>query len=136
MTGQSASIPWDELIWDAEPFRVTFAVESRGCTVATVVGEIDACTLADLRAAFRERPGDESGALVVDLSRVSFCSAAGLRLLLELLDQAILAGAPFALVFGSGAVRRPLEVLGFADRFPSYPDRATAVAAVCPHLSR
>ncbi|OAP20893.1 hypothetical protein A4R44_08338 [Amycolatopsis sp. M39] len=51
-------------------------------------------------------------AVIADLSRVDFCSAQSLRVLLEASAEAHAAGVPCAVVSDQRALQRPVTVLG------------------------
>lgn len=71
-------------------------------------GEIDVATADELASAVRRLwPADE---VVVDLSRVSFIDAAGVRALLRLRRHAEQQGIGFRIARPSAPVRRVLEV--------------------------
>src|SRR5690348_15349555 len=88
-------MPTDELI--------TTSVEYRrgGVAVLVVSGEIDVKTAPILDTAVREALADRPPALVLDLSRVQFFSAAGLRVLAQTEDQ-IVGSTHLALVSSGG----------------------------------
>ncbi|MEU4252599.1 STAS domain-containing protein [Amycolatopsis sp. NPDC026612] len=90
-----------------EPSGLTVTTTERpgGIRVLTLVGDIDAATIATLDEALAT--GDR---LVVDLSRVAFLSCAGVRSLLRADSRTEL-----AVVLGGHAVTRSLEATG-ADR--------------------
>ncbi|PXY35397.1 hypothetical protein BA062_07595 [Prauserella flavalba] len=109
---------------------MTLAAGDDGCVLATVVGELDAATAPALDAEIRALPAGETTALVLDLTRVGFCAAAGISTLLDLLEHTNSMGASLALVADSTPVIRPLELLGLADRFTMFPSRSAALASL------
>jgi anti-sigma B factor antagonist len=116
---------------ESEPCVVTATVTSNsaGCTQVVVVGEIDICSLRTLEPGLAGLPGADTAALVLDLSRVTFCDVAGVRVLLTLLARAHQAAVALELVV-SIPVRAVLDGLDLAGRFSLHPDRASALAAV------
>ncbi|MBK1787746.1 STAS domain-containing protein [Prauserella cavernicola] len=109
---------------------VTITSSGNGCLLATVVGELDAATAPALDAEIRALPDETTSALVLDLTRVGFCAAAGVSTLLDLLELTNSRGAPLALVADSAPVLRPLAILGLAGHFPTFTSRAAALASV------
>ncbi|WP_216214921.1 STAS domain-containing protein [Amycolatopsis aidingensis] len=114
----------------AEPFSVTVARTGEGCVLAIVLGEIDAITIPRLDEELASYPDGETTAVVVDLSRVSFCSVAGLRLLGDLLERTNRVGVPLELVVETHPVRRALTCAGLDRKFSAHETRAAALAAI------
>lgn len=108
----------------AMTLRVTATAE---VTVVAVRGEIDLPVLGRLRT----RLGDELDlaprALVLDLTRVSFCGAGGITELLVAASEAHVSGVPFAIAAAGRAVLRPIRVLGLERLLPIH---GTVEAAV------
>lgn len=107
-----------------EPSGLTATTTARpgGVRFITLVGDIDAATVATLDAALAD--GDR---LVVDLTRVAFLSCAGVRSLL-----AANARAEVILVVGGHAVRRSLQATGADEKLRIQHDAATALARLAP----
>lgn len=80
-------------------------------------GDIDAANVARLRVLLGHLLTRELDLLVLDVSQVSFLSARGLAVLLDVREAAVRAGVDLRLVSGNRAVSRPLEAIGFADFF-------------------
>jgi anti-sigma B factor antagonist len=120
---------FDSLKAAAKPFTVTMTRNGAGCTQAVVVGEIDVISLDVLESELASQPSRGTNALVVDLSRVPFCSAGGVRLLLELLDRTTAAAVPLELVVDT-PTRRDLACLEVLELLSIHVDRASALAAV------
>ncbi|MEV6898769.1 STAS domain-containing protein [Amycolatopsis sp. NPDC051372] len=92
----------------AATFTVTSALES---TVVAATGDLD-CTVADhLLGRLLDEVALRPRALIVDLTRVGFCSARALRALLEASAEAHAVGIPCVTVSDQQAVRRPIAVL-------------------------
>ncbi|GAA1955880.1 STAS domain-containing protein [Amycolatopsis minnesotensis] len=81
-----------------------------GRTVLTVVGEVDAMTVAALRAHLDRVATSD---LVVDLSRVGFLSCAGLQALVEVRGR----GVAVSVVITEHIVWRVFEATGLASLF-------------------
>jgi anti-sigma B factor antagonist len=97
-----------------KPEQVTFAKLGRADLVR-LVGEID---LANAPAIGREIAVNmnRSGAVLVDLTAVSFLDSAGVRLLDALVGDLDLAGTPIRLVVGeTGPARMTLQLCAFRD---------------------
>jgi anti-sigma B factor antagonist len=110
-----------------EPSGLTVTTSARpgGILVLTVVGDIDAATVAALDDAL-----DSDDLLVADLSRVAFLSCAGVRSLLQAHVRTDL-----AVVVGGHAVTRSLEATGAAEVLALHPrlgDALVALTAVAP----
>lgn len=95
-----------------------------------VVGDIDATTILDVERQLAGQPAADVNAVVVDLSRVSFCSATGISVLLALLKRTNAGAVPLTLVVDTPPVRRTLEVLDQAKHFSICADRAAALATL------
>jgi len=98
-------------------------------TLVTVAGEIDVLTAPQLRDRVLPLP---DGDLVLDISGVRLCAAAGLRVMLELQDRRARMGAKLVLAAPAPTVRRVLCVTGLDKTLPvavSVEDAVTLVAA-------
>src|SRR5690348_8795176 len=89
-------MPTDELITTSVKYR------RGGDAVHEVIGEIDVKTAPSLDKAVREDLANRPPALVLDLSRVQFFSAAGLRVFAQTEDQ--MAGSTHLALVSSGGV--------------------------------
>ncbi|GAB3491161.1 STAS domain-containing protein [Amycolatopsis cihanbeyliensis] len=114
----------------AEPFSVTVSRTGEGCVLAMVLGEIDAITAPRLEHELARWPEGDTTAVVVDLSRVSFCSVGGLRLLGDLLERTNRVGIPLELVVDTHPVRRALACAGLEQKFSAHETRAAALASI------
>ncbi|MEA5366845.1 STAS domain-containing protein [Amycolatopsis sp., V23-08] len=81
-------------------------------TVVAATGDLDGAVADHLLARLSEELALRPQALVVDLTRVGFCSARILRVLLTTSADAHAAGIPCVIVSDQRAVRRPIAVLG------------------------
>lgn len=98
--------------WSGPRHNVRFAVaHADGRTTLRVAGELD---VASVRALTRELPGDRewrrSREIVLDLSRVTFCAAAGVDLLLALYHQVTTAGGDLVIRSAHSAVLRTVHL--------------------------
>ena len=96
---------------------VTFGIDVREGPEGTVVtprGELDLATAGQLRDALAA----VEGPLTLDLSALRFVDTSGLRLVLEVTDQARRDGRAFAVVPGIPAVQRLFEVAGVTELVP------------------
>jgi anti-sigma B factor antagonist len=97
-----------------KPEQVTFA-KLGTADLVRLVGEID---LANAPAIGREIAVNmsRSGAVLIDLTAVSFLDSAGVRLLDALVGDLDQAGTPIRLVVGeTGAARMTLQLCAFRD---------------------
>ncbi|RSD11995.1 STAS domain-containing protein [Amycolatopsis eburnea] len=95
-------------------------------TVLAAVGDLDQDVaerlFARLNAELLKRPR----ALLIDLTRVGFCSAAALRILLLITAEAHAAGIPCVIASDQHSVRRPITALHLEHQLPVYPTLADA----------
>ena len=96
-------------------------------TLVTVAGEIDVVTASQLRDRVLPLPDDD---LVLDISGVRLCAAAGLRVMLELQDRRARTGAQLVLAAPPSTVRRVLCVTGLDKTLPVAASVEDAVALV------
>ncbi len=108
------------------------AVERGRLDVLTVRGEVDVNTVPRLREALGEAVAEGSGALVVDLSAVSFIDSSGLSALLNALRRLTRAGRRLALVVSDGPVANVLRLTRLHGTFDVYARRREAIRAVQP----
>jgi anti-sigma B factor antagonist len=93
------------------------ARHERGCTIATVVGEIDFATVALLRQRLSElaisgRP------LVADLDRVSFIDSGGLSAMVGAAKRTAAYGGSLHLVCARPEIRKLFRLTGLDSRIP------------------
>ncbi|MDT7799654.1 MAG: hypothetical protein QOI78_3087 [Actinomycetota bacterium] len=91
---------------------VTFTVTTTSdSTVVAATGDLDLTVADRLLGRLTDEIALRPRALIVDLTRVSFCSSQGLCVLLTATADAHSAGIPCAVVSDQRAVRRPIAVL-------------------------
>jgi anti-sigma B factor antagonist len=115
-------MPADELITTSVEYR-------QGVVVLGVSGEIDVNTAPILNTAICEALAGRPSALVLDLSRVRFLSAAGLRVLAQTADQ-IGGSTHLALVSSGGVVNTVIRLIGLDATFSLYKTVDDALASV------
>jgi anti-sigma B factor antagonist len=98
--------------------------------VVVIAGELDIATVPRVREAFASEALTHSGAVVVDLTEVSFMDSTGLSALLDFESELGARRRRLAIVCPEGAARLVLDVAGVAERLPLYPTRAEAEAAI------
>lgn len=104
---------------------------ARGVCVVAVDGELDALTAPLLEGCVRDQLAVGPGHLILNLQRVRFLGAAGLRCLLTVRELAQHTGARLYLAgLVTRAVARPLEVTELLERFVTYRILAHALAAL------
>jgi anti-anti-sigma factor len=86
------------------------AADDGEAAVVALVGELDLNTAAQAERALIRELGPGARHLVIDLRRLEFCDAAGLRVFLRVRRHAEGFGARVRLVHARGTVRRVLEV--------------------------
>src|SRR4051794_4756008 len=85
--------------------------------ILAVAGELDLASVGALRAALNEVLAAGWENIVLDLRELTFIDSTGLSLLLKAERAARHADARFAIVDGSPAVARLLELVGLSDHF-------------------
>src|SRR3954451_14236680 len=89
----------------------------RDRVILALAGELDVATVESVRGALDELRADGWNSIVLDVRKLSFIDSTGLSLLLEADRAARREGTAFAIVDGSPAVARLLEVVGLGDHF-------------------
>jgi anti-anti-sigma factor len=106
---------------------VTLTVTTtRERTVVTATGELDNAVADRLHKCLNREIALRPQAVIVDLSRVCFCSAGIIRVLLGAQSHARADGVPCAVVSASRAMTRPIAALGLDHLVPLHPDLAAA----------
>lgn len=104
-----------------------FGHSIRGHTVLAISGELDISTTAGLRDRIAAVLEDGARLVVIDLSRVSFCDASGLRMLVAVRRKADAYGCAVALAGPRPHVRKLLRITGLDQAFPIYSTLGQAV---------
>jgi anti-sigma B factor antagonist len=101
-----------------------------GVTIAELTGELDVASVPALREQLLSllRPG--SSRLVLDLSRVSFCDASGLAVLVNTARRASLLGGFLRLAAVSPQVGQVLKITGLHRHLANFPTVQAAAAEV------
>jgi anti-anti-sigma factor len=105
--------------------RITVTTTAERTTVA-VTGELDLAVTGRLAAQLDEELGLAPRSLVIDLTRLGFCAARGLTVVLEAVATAHAAGIPVAVVADSRPVLRPVRALGLDRALPLHRSLADA----------
>src|SRR6266436_318436 len=109
------------------PSGLSFSARvENGYVIATLSGELDVACTPVLREQLLAVLMPTGSRLVVDLSKVSFCDASGLAVLVRTSRRAILLGGTLRLVAPSPAVAVALRLSGLLPQFDIF---ATVVAA-------
>jgi anti-anti-sigma factor len=103
-----------------------FGRTTRGHTVLRISGELDIATAAVLRDRLAAALDDTVLPVIIDLSRVSFCDASGLTMLIAVQRRADAYGRTVALAGPRPNVRKLLRITGLDRAFPVYPTLAQA----------
>jgi anti-anti-sigma factor len=114
-----------------EPGAAEVAVrEARpGVGIVAVAGDVDAGSLATVRAGVEEALAAGARAVVLDLTGVVLLASAGMTLLLELTDDLRLRGSALLVAGSTRTVRRPLAMTGLERALALHDDVRAAVAA-------
>jgi anti-sigma B factor antagonist len=114
----------------SDPSLGLSARTSSGITVAKLVGELDIASAPALREELLSLLRHGSSRLVIDLSKVSFCDASGLAVLVSTGRRARLLGGFLRLAAVSPQVSRVLRITGLQRTLPHFPTvQAAATAA-------
>jgi anti-anti-sigma factor len=102
-----------------------------GITIAELTGELDIANAPALREQLLSflRPG--SSRLVIDASKVSFCDATGLAVLVSTARRAKLLGGFLRLAAVSPQVGQVLEITGLHRHLPNFPTVHAASTGAC-----
>jgi anti-anti-sigma factor len=102
-----------------------------GVTVIDIGGELDIVSAPVVTERLRELSSGEARHLILDLSRVTFMSSAGVAMLIAATDQAGDIGRVHLVgVAGNSQVRRVLEITGLSRVFGLYDGVEDALAGV------
>jgi anti-sigma B factor antagonist len=102
--------------------------QHRGAAVIGVRGEIDLETAPLLRKALQPVLEDRAGAVVVDLSEVTFMDSTGVHVLVESAERLDRQNRRFAAVCCEGGpVHRVLALVGLVERIAVHRSRESAV---------
>jgi anti-anti-sigma factor len=105
----------------ASPGLYVSAHTENRVTIAELTGELDIASAPDLRERLLALLRPASGQLVIDLSRVSFCDANGLAVLLGTSRRARLLGGLLRLAAVPPEVSRVLRSTGLDRHLPVFP---------------
>jgi anti-sigma B factor antagonist len=109
------------------PAAATLTVTTtRASTVVTATGELDNAITERLQECLIKGISARPRAFIMDLSRVSFCSAGTVRVLLTAHSHARAEGIACAVVSSHRAVVRPISALGLGHLLLLHPDIAAA----------
>ncbi len=111
----------------SRPFTATTATFN-GHLVVNVCGELDAMTVGGFVDLADDLLARWQTTMIINLTRVSFCSAGGLAVLLRLTSDAHSRGTPLAILASQHAVLRPVRILGLQPVLPLHATLADAAA--------
>jgi anti-anti-sigma factor len=109
--------------------EVTSSSEN-GITFLHLNGRLDATTANQLDQTIREIFTGGAKRLVVDLTKLSYISSAGLRVFLSAAKQTKSVEGKLALFGLSEEVKQIFDISGFSSILPVFPSQSDAVAAV------
>jgi anti-sigma B factor antagonist len=117
-TGDGHAAWWE---WDDTEFYCR-VLSSGNWVVVALSGELDMAHAAEVRRALLNLHLVRGGRLALDLHDLSFMDSTGVRLILQAMRHAEQRDADFAIIPGSGAVQRVLELVGLAEQLPMVDD--------------
>jgi anti-sigma B factor antagonist len=103
---------------DQTPLELSSQATPDGQQVVTLCGEIDIATVKRAREYLYHVVDNESLSVIVDVSGVTFCDAAGLGMLAKVAGRARNAGRPIRLVGTRPALLRIMLITGLDAAFP------------------
>jgi anti-anti-sigma factor len=98
--------------------------------VCRVAGEVDLLTVPTLERVLDDLHARAVPAVVVDLTDVTYCAAAGVRALIEATQRARWAGQRLAVVIASLRVARVLRATEASDEIENYSNLSEAMLAL------
>jgi anti-sigma B factor antagonist len=110
-----------------DALRITVR-NQRSAVICEAAGEIDLATSGLLGDALTAALAGSSGAVVADLSAVTFLDSSGLRVLVDA-HMAATGTVRFAVVAGSNATLRPLQLTGLDEEIAVFGTLDAALAA-------
>jgi anti-anti-sigma factor len=102
--------------------------------VCRVAGEVDLLTVPTLVGVLDDLRNREVPGVVVDLTGVTYCAAAGVRALLEATQVARSAGQRLAVVIASLTVARVLKATDNIDGIENYSNLSEAILALASDM--
>ena len=115
---------------------LTIGVDDRDdATVIAIDGELDLASAPDLADVAARKVADGKASdvpvnLIIDLSKLTFCDSAGLRVFVRYRSELDARGGRLVLAAPQPIVRRVLEVSGLVELFGCYPTVDEARAAL------
>jgi anti-sigma B factor antagonist len=110
-----------------EPYGVAEETDD-GSVVVALSGEIDVAAAPTVRERL-EQAADKEGALVVDLSDVTFIDSTALGVLIGIHKRCTAAGTDLHLVVSEPRILKVFEITGLTDFFAIVPSLAEATSA-------
>jgi anti-anti-sigma factor len=114
---------------DLPPLDVTVAHTAYGALVA-IAGEVDVATVPRVSAALEAEPAASAGAIVVDLTGVTFIDSTGLGALVRLEHALAARAGRLAIACPEGPARLLFDVTGLAEQLSVCATRAEAEASI------
>lgn len=106
------------------------ALWSGQVAVVRMPAEIDATIADDMREALLSVLNLGARAVVIDMTRTSFCDSAGVSALVRAQRRATASDAQLCVAAHSAAVLRLFSLIGLTAAIDVYPDVSTALASV------
>ena len=110
--------------------RVRVVKHNEDLHVCRVAGEIDLLTVSTLASVLEDLQLRRVPAVIVDLTEVTYCAAAGVRVLLDATAHARWAGQRLAVVIASLTVARVLRATETTEGIENYASLSEAMLAL------
>ena len=104
----------------------------QGHIIVALHGDLDMATAPDLREDLLSRLSPDTRVLIIDLSGVSFCDAAGLAILVGTLRRATMLGITLRLAAPGPMTAKMLSITGLDRAFAVFPTLADALIPPTP----
>lgn len=102
--------------------------DEKGVAVFSLEGRVDTQGAVDMDLALQAAVAGGKSRMVLDMSRVTYISSAGLRTLADVLTRNTNDGGDLKLVSVNPRVARVLEIIGFMNFFSIYESVSAAIA--------
>ncbi len=114
----------------APQLELAYQVTPDGKATVRVRGELDIATADQAYTYLRDVLDGQDGPVMMNLSELSFCDAAGLGVLARVAGHARRSGRPLKLIAARPALLRIMHITGLDEAFPEVRNPALSVIAL------